>query len=242
MSGAGIVFNRIGVDSVSSTELNIINPGAASASLVVELVSSGSSPILMPLSLAAMGVAQLDVATFFGVSEVSSDSYVKVTSDVEIAGFEFVRTVGQDLLDLNAQPAEDQLSNLYFPQLAVLGPWETELNLVNTSKQSVILTLSVFQENGFLFDTGDLENNPIVRTLDGGASLSEDVEAMFGFTGDSVQQGWLLVESTSAAINGSISYGLAGSVASVAASATGQKRALFSHIATSGVFLPEWHS
>ena len=236
VSGAGIVFNRIGVDSVSSTELNIINPGAASASLVVELVSSGSSPILMPLSLAAMGVAQLDVATFFGVSEVSSDSYVKVTSDVEIAGFEFVRTVGQDLLGLNAQPAEDQLSNLYFPQLAVLGPWETELNLVNTSEQSVILTLSVFQENGFLFDTGDLENNPIVRTLDGGASLSEDVEAMFGFTGDSVQQGWLLVESTSAAINGSISYGLAGSVASVAASATGQKRALFSHIATSGGF------
>ena len=161
---------------------------------------------------------------------------MKVTSDVEIAGFEFVRTVGQDLLGLNAQPVEDQLSNLYFPQLAVLGPWETELNLVNTSEQSVILTLSVFQENGFLFDTGDLANNPIVRTLDGGASLSEDVEAMFGFTGDSVQQGWLLVESTSAAINGSISYGLAGSVASVTASATGQKRALFSHIATSGGF------
>ena len=68
VSGEGIVFNRIGVDSVSSTELNIINPGAASASLVVELVSSGSSPILMPLSLSAMGVAQLDVAPFLALA------------------------------------------------------------------------------------------------------------------------------------------------------------------------------
>ena len=110
------------------------------------------------------------------------------------------------------------------------------MNLVNTSEQSVILTLSVFQENGFLFDTGDLENNPVVRTLAGGASLSEDLETMFGFTGESFQQGWLLVESTSAAINGSISYGFSGSVASVTASAAGRKRALFSHIATDGGF------
>ena len=64
VSAGSIVFNRIGVDSISSTELNIINPGSASASLIVELVSSGSALVQKPLSLSAMGVVQLDVATF----------------------------------------------------------------------------------------------------------------------------------------------------------------------------------
>jgi hypothetical protein len=112
VAAESIVFNRIGVDSVTSTELNIVNPGSAPASLVLELVSSGSTSVQKQSSLSAKGVAQLDVATFFDVSEISSDSFIKVASDVEIAGFEVVKTVDQDLLGLNAQPEEDQLTNL----------------------------------------------------------------------------------------------------------------------------------
>jgi len=112
VAAESIVFNRIGVDSVTSTELNIVNPGIAPASLVLELVSSGSTSVQKQSSLSAKGVAQLDVATFFDVSEISSDSFIKIASDVEIAGFEVVKTVDQDPLGLNAQPEEDQLTNL----------------------------------------------------------------------------------------------------------------------------------
>ena len=75
-------------------------------------MSSGSTSVQKQSSLSAKGVAQLDVATFFDVSEIFSDSFIKVASDVEIAGFEVVKTVDQDLLGLNAQSEEDQLTNL----------------------------------------------------------------------------------------------------------------------------------
>ena len=75
-------------------------------------MSSGSTSVQKQSSLSAKWVAQLDVATFFDVSEISSDNFIKVASDVEIAGFEVVKTVDQDLLGLNAQSEEDQLTNL----------------------------------------------------------------------------------------------------------------------------------
>ncbi|MDA2932821.1 hypothetical protein MYX82_00605 [Acidobacteria bacterium AH-259-D05] len=103
----------------------------------------------------------MDAETFFAVSETSSGAYVKVISDVQVAGFEFVRTPDGDLLGLNAQSAADQLINLYFPQMAVLGPWKTELAVVNYSSQPAIVTLSAFKPDGTLYHSGDLQNNPI---------------------------------------------------------------------------------
>ncbi|MDA2934234.1 hypothetical protein MYX82_07810 [Acidobacteria bacterium AH-259-D05] len=238
VSTESIVFNQIRVDSGSATELNIINPGSATASLQLQLVSPDSSPISKSLSLPPKGVLRQDAGTLFGVSQTSAGSYVKVISDVEIAGFEFVRTLGGDLLGLNAQPAGDQLTSLYFPQMAVLDPWKTELGLVNYANHPVIVTISAFTGDGVLFGTNVLQNNPVTRIMAAGGSLFEDVETMFGFLGESVQQGWLVAESTSAAINGFISYGIpgTGSVASVTSSVKGQKRALFSHIATTSGF------
>ena len=244
-----IVFNEVRLDSISNTELNIINPGDAVADLELRLVSPDSSFISKSLPLQAHGVVRLDAATLFGVVQATDGSYIDVISQVppfsgsarEVAGFALVTTQGGDSLGMNAQPGGNQLSSLYFPQMAVLGPWKTELSLVNYSARPVIVTISAFKADGTLFDTNDLQNNPITRTLAGNSSLGEgeedarDVEKMFGFMGSDTLEGWLLVDSTSQSINGSISYGLPslGSVASVISSAEGQKRALFSHIATS---------
>ncbi|MDA2939088.1 hypothetical protein MYX75_12610, partial [Acidobacteria bacterium AH-259-A15] len=124
------------------------------------------------------------------------------------------------------------------PQLAVLGPWKTELGMVNYSSQPVIVTISVYKPDGSLYDPTDVQNNPVTRSLGGGQSLNEDVAQMFGFSGAQTLDGWLQVEATSESINGFISYGLpsSGSIASVTSSGQGQKRGIFSHIATVGGF------
>ena len=236
-SAETIFFNQVRVDSEQSTELNIINPNPMPASLELQLITSNPT-VTKSLVLPANGMAQLDAAAFFEVTEVSTDSYVSVTSDVEIAGFEMVRTTDGDLLGLNARDGTEQLTKLYFPQMAVLGPWETELGLVNYSSTPVIATISVFKPDGSLYDETNLQNNPVTAIVSSNDSLLVDVETLFGFSGGLTLDGWLLVESSSEALNGFISYGLpsTGSVASVTSSAQGQKRAVFSHIATSGGF------
>ena len=74
-----------------------------------------------------------------------------MTSDFEVAGFQFIKTPGGDLLGMNGLSTSEQLTNLYFPQVAVLGPWETNLGLVNYSTEPVI-------SDDFGFQTG---RNPL---------------------------------------------------------------------------------
>jgi hypothetical protein len=139
---------------------------------------------------------------------------------------------------MNGLSTSEQLTNLYFPQVAVLGPWETNLGLVNYSTEPVILTISVFKPDGTLYDSNDLQNNPVTRFLKCQASLLEDVEAMFGFNGAETLEGWIHVESTAAAVNRYISYGVpgTGSLAAVTVISQGQSRAIFSHIGTTQGF------
>ena len=62
---------------------------------------------------------------------------------------------------------------------------------------------------------------------------------MFGFNGAETLEGWIHVESTAAAVNRYISYGVpgTGSLAAVTVISQGQSRAIFSHIGTSpGIF------
>ena len=186
-----IVFNQVRVGAGGSTELNIINPGDSSTVLEVELVDGASSPRVQSLSLAPKGVVRLDVGTFFGVSQSSPASYVRVSSTTEIAGFELVSTPGGDALGLNALDVAGARSTLYFPQMVVMGPWKTELGLVNYSDQVVITTISAYQPDGTLYDTADLQVNPVTRSLGAGESLLESLETLFGFAGANPLEGWL---------------------------------------------------
>ena len=190
--------------------------------------------------LSPRGAARLDVKEFFSQQAapagvlMDDPVYVVVESNQELAGFEFVQP-GSDLLGLNARPAAELLNALFFPQLAVLGPFETELVVVSLAEEEpVILTITAFQPDGVPFGAGDLQRNPVTRVLEAGEVLREDLEGMFGFAGESILDGWLRVESTSEAIHGAISYSIPalGSIASVASVASGTRSAVFSHIAT----------
>ncbi|MDA2923364.1 hypothetical protein MYX65_01700 [Acidobacteria bacterium AH-259-L09] len=229
-----IVFNQVRLDSGYSTELNIVNPGSALADLQLVVVRPDLAPVSRRLDIPGKGVLRFDASLLFGSVEVPAGSYILVSSNVNVAGFEAVRMPDGDAFGLNALSASQQLTDLFFPQMVVLGPWKTELGLVNYSTRSVIVTVSAFQPDGSLYDQTHLKNNPVTRGLEPGKSLLEDVESMFGFSGEETLEGWILVESTSTAINGYLTYGIpeTGSLAALPGSAQGLTRAVFSHLAT----------
>ena len=78
----------------------------------------------------------------------------------------------------------------------------------------------------------------MVVVLDPGEILRADLEETFGFSGKTTLEGWLKVESTSASINGSISYSIPsrGTIASVSSVREGSRRALISHLGTAPPF------
>ena len=186
-SDSTILFTQLRLASGDSTELNLINPSSATADLQLELIRADTIPVTKSLSLPAMGAARLDAATFFGISEAGPDSFITVTSNVDIAGFELIRFLQGDMIGLNARSGAEQLTHLYFPQMVVLGVGETTLGVVNQGSQAVILTITAFQPDGSMFGTEDLQSNPVTRALNPGESLTEDVETMFGFSGQEIR-------------------------------------------------------
>jgi hypothetical protein len=225
-SSDSLVFPQVRIDSDYSTELNIINPNSTSAVLELKLI--GGATLTQPLSLPAMGVARLDVQDFFGVVPTGSDQYVTVTSNVDIAGFEFVRAPTGDLVGLGARSGDERLSQLYFPQVAVFGGFETSVGIVNNSDQAVILDISFFDPSGALLDDA-------TESLSPGNILVENLTTILpSLTGPALLQGWLKVESTLPAITGFLTYAYpeTGSAATVTAAQLGLSQSLFSHIAT----------
>jgi uncharacterized repeat protein (TIGR01451 family) len=229
-----IVFNQVRAGDGYATELNLINPGDVQAEVSLKLTSSEMADISRTLSIPSRGMRRLDAAQLFGVSRIPVHSHVRAASSAPIAGFEFVRSEKGDLIGMNARRERERLTELYFPQLAVKGPWKTELGIVNYSTSPAILTVSAYRADGKLFGAGEVTANPVTLTLNRNGTLLVDVAEVFGFQGSQTRDGWIKVVSSSASVNGYITYGVpgSGSVALVSTAAEGRRRALFSHIAT----------
>ncbi len=247
-----LIFQDVRVDKGFSTTAFLVNPsGFDTVSVELSLVTSELTKT-KNLQIPPKGLVEVDVGEFFegveplrvgGASRprpagaVASDAYLIADSNVEIAGFELVGKEGEDLLGLNARPASELLTTLFFLQLAVLDIFTTEAVIGNFSEEAAIVTLTAYQENGDIY-TDEVENNPVVVALDPGEILRADLEETFGFGGKTTLEGWLKVESTSQSINGSISYSIPslGTIASVSSVREGSRRALISHLGTAPPF------
>ncbi|MEJ2145850.1 MAG: hypothetical protein P8020_12005 [Acidobacteriota bacterium] len=244
--GRKIVFHEVQEGNEASTEINIINPTTTPAELTLTLFRPEQAPVspASPPTLAGRGVLRFSPMDLFNVESIPAGSYVVVNSPTNIGGFEFIRVPGQDLLGMNAVPATDVQQILYFPQMAVRGPWTTTLGLVNYSNESVIVTISAFTPDGALYAGSQLQgDNPKSVGLGPNGAMYQDVEDLFRFTGDETIAGWIKVEATSTSLNGFVSYGLkksgstGGSLAAVTSQSTALTHGLFSHVATaSGYF------
>jgi len=235
-TGEEIVFNQVRAGNGYSTELNLVNPLAKPAQVNLKLQGSDIANLSKSVTIPAKGSLRTDASKLFGLALIPVNSFVAATSTTAIAGFELVRNAGRDAAAMNAKRVREQLNELYFPQMAVLGTWKTEIGLNNYSNQPVILTISAFKPDGALYDTTAVKKNPVTVDLEKNGSVVLDVAQLFGFQGNTTKDGWIKVSSSSPTINGYISYGVPGAAygcsAVVASAPEGRKTALFSHIAT----------
>ena len=219
-----------------STEVNIINPGDVEADIELQLSGEGAEESLRQVVIPAHGVRRLDIAELFAIDESPETGFfhLRATANTDIACFQLVKGPG-DLLGLNAIPIDEPISRIFFPQMAVLGGLESRLTLSSGSDDAVLATIKAHRLDGTLYDQQDLQTNPVNRVIQPRGHLSEDLEALFGFSGESTLEGWLEIETTSEALFGALSYSVPvlGSVASVSGASSSLQRVLFSHIATS---------
>jgi len=229
-SSTNLAFLQVRADDEYSTEVSLVNPSAAPAAIHIEFHSPGGISFA-DYVLPASGTVRFDVGTVFG--SVTGASYLTVGSSNPVAGFEFVKGPG-DLLGLNGVPIQPGAKLLYFPQMAVLSSFQTELVLLNPGDTSTILTLEAHRPDGKIYGGADVSNNPVTQSLGPHELVRLDVETLFGFHGSNLLEGWVEVVSSSTEIVGTAGYRVpsVNSYASVAASAEGRTRALFSHVAT----------
>ncbi len=230
-----LVLTEVNLNPDFSTELTIVNPNDFAATGTATLLG-GAEPLYNRVTLPARSVLRFDVAERFGIGGPIESSFLTLKADAELAAFAFVKA--GDLLGLNARPLRALLDTLLFPQMAVLGPFKTELVVVDNGDRSVIVTMTAFREDGQPFGPADLQQNPVARSLEPGEVRRFDLAELFGFKGSDLKQGWLKVESTDVSLSGSLSYSLAasGARAAVASAARGTRRAIFSHLATTADF------
>ncbi len=231
-----VVFREVRLGGGFSTELNLVNPNSSEAQVTLQVV--GQSPATSRMvTLAPMGAVRLDAAEFFALDSPPPSAVVVATSNVAVAGFGLVRG-GGDSLGLNARATRDQAGPLFFPQLAALDPFQTQLQTLNSGEAPARVTISAFSPGGTLFGADNAAQNPVVRNLQPGQTLTESVEQMFGLTATGPLQGWARIDSDSAGIEATLSYAIPsiGSLAAVAGVRQGSTRGIFSHIATTRGF------
>ncbi len=168
---AEVVFNQVRVGSDYSTELNLVNPADETASVQLTLFGLGT-PLVKQVDLAASGCLRFDVASFFEVAASTSDDsalYVRADSNQPLVGFGLV--AGKDIIGFSARPRTEQLSRLVFPQLAVLGPFKSELVLVNYSTRSVIARVTAHQPDGGLYEP-ESGTNPVTLAARSGGCVA----------------------------------------------------------------------
>ena len=246
-----IVFNRVEVDNAGgvSTELNIVNTQSTIAQIDLILVDEAAlldadpenDTILVRLEdVPAHAVRRVDVGSQFGQDPVGPSAYIIAFSNTRILGFEVVRDAGKDAIGLNAKIAAERLNRLYFPQLAVLGPFQMEIGVVNRSLRSVTAVFTAFRPDGKPYAAPQVGKNRVVRQIPAEFPFQANVQELFDFSGvgpagsEEFLEGWILVESLSPALNGYVSYGVPenGSEAAVAALPAPLTEALIPHIAT----------
>ena len=243
-----ILFNRVEVDIAGgvSTELNIVNTQSEVAQIDLILVDEADlrdanpgndAPLVRLQNVPGRAVRRVDVGALFGQNPIGPSAYVVALSNTRILGFEIVRNSGKDAIGLNAKIAGEKLNRLYFPQLAVLGPFQMEIGVVNLSLRTVTVVFTAYRPDGTPYAAPDVGQNRVVRQISAEFPFQANVQELFNFSADDPEQffeGWILVESVNSALNGYVNYGTpeSGSEAAVAALAAPQTEALISHIAT----------
>jgi YVTN family beta-propeller protein len=211
-------------DSAAQTEITIVNVNADAAAPTLTLYGfDGSVIATKTLTLPPHGLLRQTLTLLFGAIDLSNASHVGVSSDRPLIGHELVAnfalpgaSVRRETAALSGQ--QPTTSTTYvLPQFVTGGGWLSLIGIVNASGVGQQITLTAYKDDGTVWN---LPNNPKRISLDGNASLRTTADQLFGFPSDSIQTGWLQVQSTLGYVGSYIGYGNTGTPSFAAVAGT----------------------
>jgi hypothetical protein len=196
----------------SSNTLDIINPNEVEANLTLSYIdNSGAKLASVDRTLNPLQRLSEDLeAIFQGVTPVPESSYVSVTSDVGVVGYQSLESSTATV----ALPAQSlpTYSSAYSAQFAS-GPaglirYFTELNLVNTSSQSMNIEILLMGNDGVPVDS---ISNPVNKILEPSSQVILQGDSLFGLadpaTAATLTEGSLVITSDAPGFIGDVLFG-----------------------------------
>ena len=199
-----VILTRIEYGSNVSTESHIANPTNFQNGVVLELYSNAGVFGTFETSLDAKEKFTGKIEDIFPDLPHPFLGYLIVRADYQVAAAELLIT-DSTLAALNAQILEEgseDATHLYSAQLASgRGEWKTQLNLVNATDKTALLTIRVVGEDG------ESLAQPVSVTLQPGEQWEREVGQLFGFDNSVLTVGSILIESDVTGVRGDVTFG-----------------------------------
>ena len=211
------------------------NPGAASASVTLELVrGDGTLAATATRSVAANGAVAEGVAQLFpGVATFDGGMYIRGTATRGVVPFEYLGKAGQYVEGLNGQDPALGARMIYSPQYVVGGAWRTTVSVVNFENRATTLSLRLIDNNGVVIGSR-------TQALAAGGKFQLAAQNFFLTPNPQLlTEGYLEITSDAANLGGSVVFGdAARSAYSAALPLLGkpQTSAIFSQVAKNSTY------
>lgn len=225
-------------DANIDTEINIINPTDQMAFVNLRAIAFDgriSEFGASTLTLRPHAVFRKNTKEIFSFRNYPDGSYYSISSNVALLAMEMVENHAQpELACLNGVDvnAADRVIN--FPHAVVGGDYFSILGVINLLDIPQTMTISLYQADGMLLNTGSTPN-PISVVLNPRASLRKSLVDLFNLNSSltSLVSGWVKVESNFGPVSGFIAFGNLStpSLAAAAPQVHPLTQMVFSHLA-----------
>jgi len=213
-----LTFTHIpaGSGTMSATTVYLVNPGFLPANLDIcwHDASGTANPICTQRTLAPRNRLAAEVSSLFTALPSDFQSgYLRITSDVGIAGVAHAQTDGAPYMIAAQEPSA--ATTLYAAQFASgkngSTRWVTDVNLVNTSDSPRTIALRLLDNNGNLVSLPSPGTNPCTIPLEPGGELHMRGDQIFHLPdptlGDAYYEGTLVATADGSGIVGDVTFG-----------------------------------
>jgi hypothetical protein len=188
-----------GVSPEAMIRVMLRNPGDTAAVIACDLVKTDGS-IIGSVSRtidAGSSLAATVMELFAGVA-APRDSYLRITSDQPLYGYEFLESNAQWISVLTRPPAGPGTKTLYAAQYVYGGPWTSEISVINADIIQDTLTLR------WMADDGNQIGGTCTAALPGFGKVQLTNPSCFAVTPQQIQQGYVEIKAGQSGIMGSI--------------------------------------
>jgi len=185
------------------TEIHIVNPNAAAATVQLELMQSNGTPRAPATrrSLAPNGALIETITELFPEIETSDSDYLRISASQGVAACTLSGKYDRFMKALNGQDVGAGAMVLYSPQYVVGGDWRSSISIVNLDPVPGSVTLTFIDRSG--------RNMGVSRTLEvqPEGKIQIDAQDFFVTPGTQLIEGYVVIASSGIKLSGSVSFG-----------------------------------